>query len=66
MSDAVSDLVFRDLAAEAPATPRSPEGQEWEAQLREELGKLRPRRSGPRVVPAAEATGREPHTSSAK
>jgi hypothetical protein len=66
MSDAVSDLVFRDLAAEAPGTPRSPEGREWEAQLREELGKLRPRRSGPRVVPAAEATGREPHISSAE
>ena len=55
MSDRVSDLVFRDLESEGPLTTRPPAGQEWEAQLREELGKLRPRRPAPRVVPAADA-----------
>jgi hypothetical protein len=56
MSDrTVSDLVFRDLGSEARVTPRPPGGQEWEAERREELGKLRPRRPAPRVVPAADA-----------
>jgi hypothetical protein len=50
----VSDLVFRDLRREDGAA--FPEHDEaWEARVREELGKLRPPRSGPRVVPAAEA-----------
>jgi hypothetical protein len=51
----VSDLVFRDLAPEPIATPTT-ENEEWQALLREELGKLRPARPGPRVVPAAEAS----------
>jgi hypothetical protein len=56
MSDrAFSDLVFRDLESDGRTTPRAPAGQEWEAELREELGKLRPRRPAPRVVPAADA-----------
>ena len=62
---AVSDLVFRDLSPRA-ATPRSAEGDEWDRRLREELGKLRPRRPAPRVVPAAQAAGRPADTSSAQ
>jgi hypothetical protein len=50
----VSDLVFRDIAPEAPPTPPDRD-DEWQARLREELGKLRPRRAGPRVVPATSA-----------
>jgi hypothetical protein len=51
---AVSDLVFRDLAPDAAAG--LPEYDDaWQARLREELGKLRRPRSGPRVVPASEA-----------
>jgi hypothetical protein len=50
----VSDLVFRDLAPEA-ATGPADRHEAWEAQLREELGKLRPARPAPRVVPATEA-----------
>ena len=46
----VSDLVFRDFEPRA-AFQRSDE--EREATLREELNKLRRRRSGPRVVPVA-------------
>jgi hypothetical protein len=46
----VSDLVFRDFVTKA-AAGRS--HQEREATLREELEKLRPRRNGPRVVPAS-------------
>ena len=51
----VSDLVFRDLAPEPIATPTT-ENEEWQALLREELGKLRPVRPAPRVIPAAEAS----------
>jgi hypothetical protein len=50
----VSDLVFRDLAPD-PAVPPTEHDEAWEALLREELGKLRPRSQGPRVVPAGEA-----------
>ena len=57
---AVSDLIFRDLWPNAAEGPRSAEGEEWDKRLREELGKLRPRRPAPRVVPAAEAARREP------
>jgi hypothetical protein len=46
----VSDLVFRYFVPKA-AAGRSHE--EREATLREELDKLRPRRNGPRVVPAS-------------
>jgi hypothetical protein len=46
----VSDLVFRDFKPKA-ATERS--DAEREATLREELDKLRPPRSGPRVIPAS-------------
>jgi hypothetical protein len=56
MSDqrAVSDLVFRDLAPDAAeAFPEYDPARE--ARLREELGKLRPPRRAPRVVPASEA-----------
>jgi hypothetical protein len=50
MSDrSVSDLIFRDLGPSATAG-RSDEDRE--ATLREELDKLRPSESGPRVVPA--------------
>jgi hypothetical protein len=66
MSDAVSDLIFRDLEPKSEESPRSPEGEEWETRLREELGKLRPRRPAPRVVPAAEAAGRRPADSPAE
>jgi hypothetical protein len=62
---AVSDLVFRDLAPES-ATPRSAEGEEWDKRVREELGKLRPRRPAPRVVPAAEAAARATDVSPAQ
>jgi hypothetical protein len=50
----VSDLVFRDIAPKAPTTPTDRD-DEWQALLREELGKLRPPRTGPRVVPATSA-----------
>jgi hypothetical protein len=50
----VSDLVFRDLAPE-PATAPVERDEAWEALVREELGKLRPTRPGPRVIPASEA-----------
>ena len=50
----VSDLVFRDLAPD-PAVAPTEHDEAWEALLREELGKLRQRREGPRVVPASEA-----------
>jgi hypothetical protein len=46
----VSDLVFRDFKPR-PGQQRSDE--EREATLREELDKLRGRRTGPRVIPAA-------------
>ena len=62
---AVSDLIFRDLAPRS-ATPRSAEGDEWDERLREELGKLRPRRPAPRVVPAAEAAARATDVSPAQ
>jgi hypothetical protein len=57
----VSDLVFRDLAPEPIAMPTT-ENEEWQALLREELGKLRPARPAPRVVPAASrfSRGRSP------
>ena len=59
MSDrSVSDLVFRDLEGEPATTPADHE--EWQALLREELGKLRPSRPAPRVIPAAESSGRRP------
>jgi hypothetical protein len=51
----VSDLVFRDLAPGEAELTFSEHDETWEARVREELGKLRPRRTGPRVVPAAEA-----------
>ena len=63
---AVSDLVFRDLWPNAGEPPRSAEGEEWEKRVREELGKLRPRRPAPRVVPAAQAARREPRASAAQ
>jgi hypothetical protein len=50
----VSDLVFRDIAPDVDAT-QPVRDDEWQALLREELGKLRPPRSGPRVVPATSA-----------
>jgi hypothetical protein len=50
----VSDLVFRDIAPEAEAMPPLRDDK-WHALLRAELGKLRPPRSGPRVVPATSA-----------
>jgi len=50
----VSDLVFRDIAPQAAATPKARD-DEWQVLLREELGKLRPSQSGPRVVPATSA-----------
>ena len=50
----VSDLVFRDIAPDVDAMP-AVRDDEWQALLREELGKLRPPRSGPRVVPATSA-----------
>jgi hypothetical protein len=52
---AVSDLVFRDLAPE-PIAPPAAQNEEWQALLREELGKLRPTRPAPRVVPASKAS----------
>jgi len=66
MSDqrTVSDLVFRDLAPEPPTTVA--QNEEWQALLREELGKLRPARPGPRVIPAAEASRRRPEPSAAE
>jgi hypothetical protein len=58
MSDRnVSDLVFRDLEQDAPASRQFDD--EWEASLREELEKLRPVRPAPRVIPAAD-TGETP------
>jgi hypothetical protein len=53
----VSDLVFRDLEPDAPASRQFDD--EWEASLREELEKLRPVRPAPRVIPAAD-TGDPP------
>ena len=50
----VSDLVFRDLAPD-PAIAPTEHDEAWQVLLREELGKLHPRRDGPRVVPASEA-----------
>jgi hypothetical protein len=56
MSDrSVSDLIFRDLE---PTVTASRSDADREATLREELDKLRPHESGPRVVPAAQAAGR--------
>ena len=52
----VSDLVFRDLTADPPASRTFDDA--WEASLREELEKLRPVRPAPRVIPAAESTDR--------
>jgi hypothetical protein len=52
---AVSDLVFRDLTPE-PIAPPTAQNEAWQALLREELGKLRPARPAPRVIPAAEAS----------
>jgi hypothetical protein len=51
----VSDLVFRDLD---PGTAPGRFDDEWEASLREELEKLRPVRSAPRVIPAADDPSR--------
>ncbi|HEX6619478.1 MAG TPA: hypothetical protein VF024_07460 [Solirubrobacteraceae bacterium] len=56
MSDNVSDLVFRDLDPDVPASRTFDD--EWEAALREELEKLRPVRPAPRVIPAADAGDR--------
>ena len=56
----VSDLVFRDLAPE-PAATTATHNEEWQALLREELGKLRPAQPAPRVIPASRF-GREPST----
>ena len=56
MSDRVSDLVFRDLDPDAPGSRTFDD--EWEASLREELGKLRPVRPAPRVIPAADTGDR--------
>ena len=59
MSDNVSDLVFRDLDPDVPASRAFDD--DWEASLREELEKLRPVRPAPRVIPAAAAeTGDRP------
>ncbi len=56
MSDrSVSDLVFRDLE---PEVAPSRTDDEREATLREELFKLRPADSGPRVIPAERVAGR--------
>jgi hypothetical protein len=52
----VSDLVFRDLEPEAAARRTD---AEREAALREQLVKLRPADSGPRVIPAARDADRE-------
>ena len=56
MSDNVSDLVFRDLDPEIPASRTFDEN--WEASLREELEKLRPVCPAPRVLPAADTGDR--------
>ena len=53
----VSDLIFRDVDAEPPMR-RSAE--EREATLREELDKLRPAETGPRVVPASRTSAKRP------
>jgi hypothetical protein len=53
----VSDLVFRALEQDTPSSRGFDDA--WEASLREELEKLRPARSAPRVVPAAD-TGARP------
>lgn len=50
----VSDLVFRDLEPE-PEGPRAPFAGDRAAELREKLGKLRPREPVPRVVPVRPA-----------
>ena len=52
MSDNVSDLVFRDLDPDIPASRTFDD--KWEASLREELEKLRPVRPAPRVIPAGD------------
>jgi hypothetical protein len=61
-----SDVIFRDLSPKAAPDPRSPEDEEWEKRLREELRKLRPQRAAPRVVPAAEAAANEPRFETAR
>lgn len=61
----VSDLVFRDLESEA-ATLRTSIDAERAAELREELDKLRPRKPGPRVVPAERRDAREDDTSASE
>jgi len=56
MSDhSVSDLIFRDLG---PTANSSRSDEDRQATLREELDKLRPQDSGPRVVPVGRAPGR--------
>jgi hypothetical protein len=57
MSDNVSDLVFRDLDPDIPASRTFDDN--WEASLREELEKLRPVRPAPRVIPAADTGDRQ-------
>jgi hypothetical protein len=57
MSDNVSDLVFRDLDPDIPASRTFDD--KWEASLREELEKLRPVRPAPRVLPAADTGDRQ-------
>jgi hypothetical protein len=52
----VSDLVFRDIEPDVPAARADEERQEA---LRDELVKLRSIEPAPRVVPAAEAVGRQ-------
>jgi hypothetical protein len=57
MSDRnVSDLIFRDIEPDAPASRTFDD--EWEASLREELEKLRPVRPAPRVIPATDSGDR--------
>ena len=60
MSDNVSDLVFRDLDPDIPASRTFDD--EWEASLREELEKLRPVRPAPRVIPAADTGDPKPRS----
>jgi hypothetical protein len=54
----VSDLVFRDLESEGAS--KHADNEEWQALLREELGKLRPSQPAPRVIPATETSRRRP------
>jgi hypothetical protein len=56
MSDDVSDLIFRDLVSDIPASRTFDD--DWEASLREELEKLRPVRPAPRVIPATDTGDR--------